>query len=67
VLKKYAGELSHEARQHTVSRAVVGPGFIAVQLENGSMGLCANIAHTQGGSRDLHRSCPMKKVILEVR
>ena len=38
--------LLHESRQHAVSRALVGSGFIAVQLKNGNVGLCANIADT---------------------
>jgi len=47
VLQKIANTIAYAAEDHRVGRALVGPGFIAVELENGTVGLSANIALSQ--------------------
>lgn len=50
MLEKCIERIEDSARGRVIHRALIGSGFIAVQLDDLSMGLCANIRHDPGGS-----------------
>lgn len=55
MLEKCIDSIVDHARGRVVSRALIGSGFIVVQLDDSSVGLCANIHHDPDGSCSVYQ------------